>query len=176
MMKELPCELCAPAKSCAGDVPATPFLLQAGQGKQEVGIFRMLFKTWRTKKGHLPWPSSFSCLSSGFGLPCQCQKKQTRETGTLWHGFRRKPHPIFCSFWGLLKHESANQERHWCWGLGSNVPIFLGPAACWPREPRWSADKLCRTVRRVLFQNVCLIFLNFNWSNWLFLFFHCNMM
>lgn len=25
---ELPCELCAPAKSCAGDVPATPFLLQ----------------------------------------------------------------------------------------------------------------------------------------------------
>ena len=41
MMKELPGELCAPAKSCAGDVPATPFLLQAGQGKQErlqVGI------------------------------------------------------------------------------------------------------------------------------------------
>lgn len=79
MMKELPCELCAPAKSCAGDVPATPFLLQAGQGKQEVGIFRMFFKTWRTKKGHLPWPSSFSCLSSGFGLPCQWPKNRQEK-------------------------------------------------------------------------------------------------
>ena len=79
LMKELPCELCAPAKSCAGDVPATPFLLQAGQGKQEVGIFRMFFKTWRTKKGHLPWPSSFSCLSSGFGLPCQWQKNRQEK-------------------------------------------------------------------------------------------------